>query len=111
MLRPDFSAARAYALKHPLRPAPHRFEPVVEGDVFVFDDNRRHDDFDAIVDFRNGIDKIDVSRTAKFGGADFEELLAAADQIGRNVVIDMGEGTLTLEDIDLTDLEDTDFIF
>jgi len=110
MLRPDFSAARAHALKHALRRLPQRYEPV-EGDVFVFDDNRRHDDFDVIVDFRPGIDKVDVSRTAKFRGADFEELLASADQVGPDVVIDMGQGTLRLEDFDLSDLEATDIIF
>jgi hypothetical protein len=82
-----------------------------DADVFVFDSSRRADDWDVIADFRPGADKIDLSRTVKFAGADFDELLAAADQVEGDVVIDMGQGTLTLEDVDLGDLEADDFIF
>jgi hypothetical protein len=83
------------------------------GDTFVFDDSRRDDDLDTIADFRPGIDKVDLSRTVKFGGADFDSLLAAADQIGSDIVVDMGEGqgTLTFENVDVDDLDEGDFIF
>jgi hypothetical protein len=83
------------------------------GDTFVFDDSRRDDDMDTIADFRPGIDKVDLSRTVRFGGADFEDLLAAADQIGSDIVVDMGEGqgTLTFENVDVDDLDEGDFIF
>jgi hypothetical protein len=82
-----------------------------DADVFVYDSGRRSDDLDFITDFRPGMDKIDLSRTVKFAGADFDELLASANQIGADTVIDMGEGTLTLEGIDVEDLEAEDFIF
>jgi hypothetical protein len=82
-----------------------------DADVFVYDSGRKSDDLDFITDFRPGMDKIDLSRTDKFAGADFDELLAAADQIGADTVIDMGEGTLTLEGVDVEDLEADDFIF
>jgi hypothetical protein len=82
-----------------------------DADVFVFHNRRRADDWDVIADFRPGKDKIDVSRTEKFGGADFDELLAAASQSGSHVVIDMGHGTLKLEGVDLGDLDAEDFIF
>lgn len=83
------------------------------GDTFVFDDSRRDDDTDTIADFRPGIDKVDLSRTVRFGGADFDDLLAAADQIGNDIVVDMGEGqgTLTFEGVDVDDLDEGDFIF
>ena len=82
-----------------------------DADVFVYDSGRKSDDLDFITDFRPGMDKIDLSRTEKFGGADFDELLASADQIGADTVIDMGNGTLTLEGVDVEDLEADDFIF
>jgi hypothetical protein len=102
---------RPLASKTPPRRPPAFSDRAPEGDVFVFDDSRRHNDFDVIVDFVPGTDKIDLSRTAKFRGADFDELLAAADQVGPKVAIDMGLGTLTLENVDLADLDAADFIF
>jgi hypothetical protein len=83
----------------------------LDADVFVFDSGRQVDDLDYITDFRTGVDKIDLSRTDKFGGTDFDELLASANQVGADTVIDMGEGTLTLEGIDVEDLVAEDFIF
>lgn len=83
----------------------------LDADVFIFDNSRKTDDLDVIADFRPGKDKIDLSRTVKFGGADFEEVLAAANQIGADAIIDMGHGTLTLEGVDVEDLEADDFIF
>ena len=83
----------------------------LDADVFVFDNSRRDDDRDVITDFRPGKDKIDLSRTARFGGADFDELLAAAEQIRGDIVINLGSGTLKLEAVDLTDLDAEDFIF
>jgi peptidase M10/serralysin-like protein len=82
-----------------------------DADVFVYDSGRKTNDLDFITDFRPGMDKIDLSRTDKFAGADFDELLAAANQIGADTVIDMGYGTLTLEGVDVEDLEADDFIF
>lgn len=80
-------------------------------DVFVFDSGRTIDDLDYITDFRPGVDKIDLSRTDKFGGTDFDELLASAYQVGADAVIDMGQGSLTLEGIDVEDISAEDFIF
>jgi hypothetical protein len=82
-----------------------------DADVFVYDSDREIDDLDYITDFRPGVDKIDLSRTDKFGGADFGELLASAEQVGADTVIDMGRGTLTLEGVDAEDLSAEDFIF
>src|SRR5262245_1632012 len=65
----------------------HEGRPVqFDADVFVYDSGRRIDDFDLITDFRPGVDKIDLSRTDKFGGMDFDELLASSDQIGADTV-------------------------
>lgn len=83
----------------------------LDADVFVFDSGRESDDLDFITDFRPGVDKIDLSRTDKFGGTDFDELLASANQIGIDTVIDMGQGTLTLEGVDVEELSAEDFIF
>jgi len=83
----------------------------IDADVFIYDSSRKADDLDVISDFRPGKDKIDLSRTDKFGGTDLEEVLAAANQIGADTVIDMGHGTLTLEGVDVEDLEADDFIF
>jgi hypothetical protein len=80
-------------------------------DVFVYDSGREIDDLDYITDFRPRVDKIDLSRTDRFGGTDFDELLASASQIDGDTVIDMGQGTLTLEGIDVEDLSAEDFIF
>lgn len=100
------------ALKNPLRrPAADTHHASFDADIFVFDDSRRDDDFDVIADFRPGIDKIDLGRTAKFRGADFADLLDAIEQSGSAVVIDLGAGTLTLEGVDFEDLSDEDFIF
>jgi hypothetical protein len=82
-----------------------------DADVFVYDSGREIDDLDYITDFRPGVDKIDLSRTDKFGGTDFDELLASANQVGADTVIDMGLGSLTLEGIDVEDLDAEDFIF
>jgi hypothetical protein len=83
----------------------------IDADVFVYDNNRKITDLDVISDFRPGKDKIDLSRTGKFAGADFDELLAASGQIGADTVIDMEYGTLTLEGVDVEDLDADDFIF
>jgi hypothetical protein len=82
-----------------------------DADVFVYDSGREIDDLDYITDFRPGVDKIDLSRTDKFGGTDFDELLASTNQINGDTVIDMGRGSLTLEGIDVEDLDADDFIF
>jgi hypothetical protein len=82
-----------------------------DADVFVYDSGREIDDLDYITDFRPGVDKVDLSRTDKFGGTDFDELLASANQVGADTVIDMGLGSLTLEGIDVEDLDAEDFIF
>ena len=65
---------------------------------------------DTIKDFEDGLDRIDLSA--------FENIEAVSDlvftQNGSNVVIDLSTqngGSIILEDFDLADLDDTDFIF
>jgi hypothetical protein len=90
-----------------------RLSRETDGDVFVFDDNRICDDFDVIVDFRPGIDTIDLSRSACFAGSDFVALSASVRQAGPDVVIDLGpgQGSVTCEATDVSALSEGDFIF
>lgn len=77
-------------------------------DTFVFGVGHGND---TIKDFGDGLDKIDLSA---FTGID-----ALSDssvmQVGADVVIDLtdqnGGGTITIENFDLADLDDGDFVF
>ncbi len=77
-------------------------------DTFVFGLNHGND---TIKDFTDGEDKIDLSA---FQDVDSLSDLSAT-QDGTNVVIDLtdqeGGGTITLENVNLADLDDNDFTF
>ncbi len=74
-------------------------------DTFVFD---RGDDRDRITDFRDDADTI---RLEDLGVATVRQALARADQVGRNVVFDFGQGdTLTVLGVRKAELAD-DLIF
>jgi Ca2+-binding RTX toxin-like protein len=77
-------------------------------DTFVFDRNIGHD---TITDFQAKGTNHDVIR---FNGVfqDFEDLLSHADDRGRDVVITIdGQNSVTLENVDLRDLQAADFYF
>jgi Ca2+-binding RTX toxin-like protein len=73
-------------------------------DTFVFE---RRGGSDTVTDFRDGHDKIDVSRLA---GVDSLADLAHW-QAGDDVVIWHGSDVLVLKGVDLSDLDSRDFIF
>lgn len=79
-------------------------------DTFVFAAPRGNMSFgyDTITDFEAGIDFIDLSDTALNS---YVELIGAASQNGADVVIDTGDGTITLEDVFTADLSSADFLF
>ena len=80
----------------------------VGADVFVFSDNTGND---IIHDFEDSIDHIDLANVTSINS--FSDVLAAATQVGGNVIIDLGSGsTLELEQFDIaTQLDSSDFLF
>jgi Ca2+-binding RTX toxin-like protein len=77
-------------------------------DIFVFDQNGFANDQDVVQDFEVGIDRLDFSAS---GIDDLGEFQDAATQIGANVVIDTGNGTITLLNVQLSAMSVGDFIF
>ncbi len=79
-----------------------------DADVFVFGDGFG---FDTVTDFHQGdADEIDLTGVA--GVYDFETLETLATQDGANTVIDFGDGNvLTLNNVTLASLTESDFIF
>ena len=77
-------------------------------DIFVFSDNSGHD---AILDFEDGLDVIDLSSHSQI--TDYNDILNLATQVGSDVIIDFGNGsTIGLVGVDLsTELDQTDFLF
>lgn len=76
-------------------------------DIFVF---RGYFGRDTVLDWEDGIDRIDLSRSA--GIDDFGDLAPHARQNGENVVIKLGlDQIVVLKDADLSDLDGRDFIF
>ena len=76
-------------------------------DTFVYNSGDGHD---RITDFDDGEDRIDLSGFS--GITDFSQLSARQD--GDNVVIEFpnhGDGSITLEDFNLSDLDANDFLF
>jgi len=67
-------------------------------------------DADAIWDFQNGKDKIDVTDFG-FSAADLNNLISSATQVGSHVNLDFGGGdTLQIRSFDLALLDASDFI-
>jgi len=80
----------------------------VGADIFIFSDNSGHD---AVLDFENGLDVIDLSSHSQI--TDFSDVLGLATQIGSDVIIDFGNGsTIGLVGVDLsTEIDQSDFLF
>lgn len=80
----------------------------VGADVFVFSDNSGHD---AVLDFENGLDVIDLSSHSQI--VDFNDVINLASQVGSDVIIDFGNGsTIGLVNVDLTtEIDQSDFLF
>lgn len=73
-------------------------------DRFIFN---KEGGADTVTDFQNGLDKLDLTN---FRLANADEALAAASQVGDNVVFTLAGGvTVTLEHVDLATLDATDF--
>ena len=79
-------------------------------DVFEFVNSRFDDDNDIVTDFEVGVDKIDFSNNAN-AIDDFAEFLEKSEQSVEDVVVDTGDGTITLENVQLDDLTANDFYF
>ncbi len=78
-------------------------------DVFVFQDLGASD-IDRIRDFEIGEDLIDLSAVA--GIADFDDVLAQADQVGKHIVLSTdNDSDLIIRKTDLADLDAASFIF
>ena len=79
-------------------------------DIFVFVNRQNDNDQDVITDFEIGIDKIDFSDNANFID-DFQEFQQFSQQVGSDVVIDTGAGSVTLQNVQRADITVDDFLF
>jgi Ca2+-binding RTX toxin-like protein len=79
-------------------------------DTFVFDADKMFGD-DVIVDFATdqSPDRIAFHTDSSFD--DFDDLLAHTTQVGDDAVIALPNGTITLEDVQVTDLRASQFEF
>jgi Ca2+-binding RTX toxin-like protein len=83
----------------------------IGSDTFVFDNSEDDAEHDRITSFNAGEDRIDLRATERFGDEDFDDLMDQANQVGNDVVIDFGDGTLTIRDVDIDNLSASNFIF
>ena len=74
-------------------------------DTFVFGSSHGND---TITDFTDGEDLIDLSQLTGISG--FSDLTSVTAD-GNDVVIDTGSGTIRLEDVSLSDIDEEDFVF
>lgn len=79
-------------------------------DVFVFNNSRNDDDDDVVTDFRIGEDLLDFS-DSRNRIDDYDEFRDRSDQVGSDTVIDTGDGTITLVNVNRNSLDEGDFIF
>jgi Ca2+-binding RTX toxin-like protein len=77
-------------------------------DTFVFDQNGFSDDQDVVEDFELGIDRLDFSNS---NIGDLDEFFERATQVGADVVIDTGDGAITLINVQLSAMSFGDLIF
>lgn len=75
-------------------------------DTFIFNDNSGHD---TIADYRDGIDKIDLSQ---MDDVSMRKVLSRADRVGHDIVITLAPDTsITIHDLKLSHLNADDFQF
>ena len=79
-------------------------------DTFVFVNREDDADLDVVTDFELGIDLLDFSDNANFID-DFQEFQQYSQQVGADVVIDTGDGAVTLQGVQLSDFTNNDFLF
>ncbi len=81
-------------------------------DTFIFGDDFGQD---IIVDFEAGADKIDLSGTEFFGWDDFFNNNGGGDRYmqneGDDVVLHHYDDTITLQNTQIADLSEADFLF
>lgn len=77
-------------------------------DIFIF---RKGQGNDTITDFQAGSAKGDVIRLDKTVLSDFKDVLSHATEKSGDLIIDYGNNTIKLEDVDKSDLRANDFFF
>ncbi len=75
-------------------------------DQFIFSDGFGDD---IIRDFEAGQDRLDFSNLSDF--TDAADVLASATQLGNSVVIQAGDNSVTLQGVELSELNENDFVF
>lgn len=79
-------------------------------DTFVFVNREDDTDQDIVTDFELGIDLLDFSDNANFID-NVQEFQQYSQQVGADVVIDTGDGSVTLQNVQLADFTNDDFLF
>jgi len=75
-------------------------------DQFIFSDGFGDD---IIRDFEAGQDRLDFSNLSDF--TDAADVLASATQLGNSVIIQAGDNSVTLQGVELSELNENDFVF
>lgn len=79
-------------------------------DRFVFVNREDDADQDIVTDFEFGIDLLDFSDNANFID-NFQEFQQYSQQVGADVVIDTGDGSVTIQNVELANFSNEDFLF
>ena len=79
-------------------------------DTFVFINREDDADQDIVTDFEFGIDLLDFSDNANFID-NFQEFQQYSQQVGADVVIDTGDGSVTIQNVQLAEFSNNDFLF
>jgi Ca2+-binding RTX toxin-like protein len=77
-------------------------------DIFEFDQNGFANDQDVVQDFQLGVDRLDFSASSIGDLGEFQDV---ATQVGADVVIDTGNGAITLLNVQVGAMSFGDFIF
>lgn len=78
-------------------------------DIFAFDIGRFDNIDDTVQDFQIGTDKLDFSQVNRID--DFADFQDRSEQVGADVVIDTGSGSITLENTVLAYIAEGDLMF